>query len=98
LAVIFNVSAEDEEAQSAGLLSFMKGATNSQGQLIFTFSSTLGLLVFFSIALQCMSTFAVALKEASTRSLAWMQLIGFNMIAYLLAVGLVQSLRAFGIS
>jgi Fe2+ transport system protein B len=58
----------------------------------------LGLMVFFSIALQCMSTFAVALKEASTRSLAWIQLIGFNLIAYILAVGLVQTLRAFGIS
>jgi Fe2+ transport system protein B len=49
------------------------------------------------IALQCMSTVAIQAKETG-RNFAIMQLVVFNVVAYLLAVGIVQGLRAIGIA
>jgi ferrous iron transport protein B len=96
MAVTFNVASDDEESQTRSLLDQMKTATRSDGQKIFTISSVIGLLIFFMIALQCMSTFAVARKEASWSFAIW-QLAVFNLVAYVLAVIAVQGLRVFGV-
>lgn len=98
LAVIFNVpETEDEETQTQGLLQNMRSATWSEsGRPIFTPATVAGLLVFFVIALQCMSTFAVARQEMGSWKFAVSQLVLLNLLAYVLAVGLVQGLRALG--
>lgn len=97
MAVIFNV-AGDESAQQDGLIKAMKEARFDSGELIFTISSVVGLVIFFMIALQCMSTVAIQIKESGSRNFAIMQLILFNMIAYVFAVGAVHGLRFLGIS
>jgi len=96
MAVMFNIT--DEETQESGMLEAMKTATNSSGDLIFTPATVVGLLIFFMIALQCMSTVAIQMKENQTKHFALIQLVVFNLVAYLLAVGLVQGLRAFGVA
>lgn len=98
MAVTFHVSGEDEDTQAEGLLQTMKTATFPEGGLIFTPATVMGLLVFFMIALQCMSTFAVAQKESGSWKFAWGQLIVFNAVAYGLAVAIVQGLRAVGVA
>jgi ferrous iron transport protein B len=60
-------------------------------------SSVIGLLLFFALALQCMSTFAIAIKEGGSWKFAWTQLLVFNGLAYSLAVLVVQVLRMAGI-
>lgn len=96
LAMMFNI-AGDEEAQADGLLTAMGQATNQAGQPIFTAASVLGLLVFFMIALQCISTVGIQIKE-NDRTFAITQLVVFNVVAYVMAVIVVQGLRAVGIS
>lgn len=98
LAVVFNITDTNEDTQQASLLEQMKTATNSHGDPIFTTSSVIGLMIFFMIALQCMSTVAVQVRESGSWKFALGQLVAFNLIAYVVVVIIVQGLRAFGVS
>ncbi|MFN7453192.1 MAG: ferrous iron transporter B [Pseudobdellovibrionaceae bacterium] len=97
MAVIFNIESETEDGLSEGLLASLREARTSGGDLVFTMSSVVGLLLFFAIALQCMSTFAIAIKEGGSWKFAWLQLFVFNSLAYGLAVLAVQMLRMAGL-
>jgi ferrous iron transport protein B len=98
MAVVFRITSEDEEGQMAGLLDVMSQAQFPNGEMIFTVASSVGLIVFFMIALQCMSTVAMAAKEMHSWKFAIGQLLAFNIVAYLMAVFVVQTLRLAGIS
>ncbi len=95
LAVVYNISDEDQEA---GLMTAMKSATFANGQPIFTVATLIGLIFFFMIALQCLSTVGIMIKESNSVKIAVIQLVAFNLIAYGVAVALVQGLRAIGIA
>ncbi len=97
MAVMFNITGE-EDAVAEGMLGEMQKATFPNGQPIFTVASVVGLLIFFMIALQCMSTVGVQLRENKSWTLAIVQLVVFNVVAYLLAVICVQGLHAFGVA
>jgi ferrous iron transport protein B len=98
LAVLFGAASDEEEQQNQGLLKAMSEAQAPSGERLFTVASVLGLIVFFAIAMQCLSTFAMAAKESKSLKFAWLQLIVYNVVAYAVAVGLVQGLRAVGIA
>jgi ferrous iron transport protein B len=98
LAVTFNITDTDEDSQQQSLLAQMGTAVNSAGEKIFTTSSVIGLMIFFMIALQCMSTVAVQVRESGSWKFAIGQLVAFNVVAYVLVVALVQGLRALGVS
>lgn len=89
LALLYQIEG-DEDTQQDRLLDSMKSATNLKGDKVFTVGSIIGLLIFFMIALQCMSTVAISIKESGSWKFAITQLILFNVIAYLLAVGANQ--------
>jgi ferrous iron transport protein B len=98
IAVTFNITDTNEETQQKALLEQMKGAQNSRGEKIFTVSSVVGLMLFFLIALQCMSTVGVQIRESGSIKFALFQLVVFNLAAYILTVALVQGLRFLGVS
>ena len=98
IAVTFNVTDTDEDSQQKALLEQMNTAKNSRGEKLFTASSVIGLMVFFLIALQCMSTVSVQIRESGSVKFAIGQLVIFNLVAYLLTVSLVQGLRVLGLS
>lgn len=99
-ALVFNIQAEDEEEQASGLMKAMKVATFEsgplQGRAIFTIASCAGLLIFFIVALQCVSTFGILKQETGSLNFALSYLILSNLAAYLLATSVFQVLRAFG--
>lgn len=97
LAVTFNITDTNEDTQQEALLTQMGTAVNSSGQRIFTVSSVIGLMIFFLIALQCMSTVGVQIRESGSWKFALTQLVVFNLGAYVLVVALVQSLRFLGV-
>ncbi|WP_415061361.1 ferrous iron transporter B [Bdellovibrio sp.] len=97
LAVTFNITDTNEDTQQEALLTQMGTAVNSSGQRIFTVSSVIGLMIFFLIALQCMSTVGVQIRESGSWKFAMTQLVVFNLGAYVLVVALVQSLRFLGV-
>ncbi|MNT52262.1 hypothetical protein D3C72_1892790 [compost metagenome] len=94
----FNITDTDEDSQQQSLLAQMGTAVNSAGEKIFTTSSVIGLMIFFMIALQCMSTVAVQVRESGSWKFAIGQLVAFNLVAYVLVVAIVQGLRALGVS
>lgn len=96
LAVTFNITDKDEDATQTSLLDSMKDAVNRYGEKVFTPASVAALLVFFMIALQCMATFAIAIREMNSLKFALTQLVAFNLGAYVLAVIIYQGLSAFG--
>ncbi|QDK47477.1 ferrous iron transporter B [Bdellovibrio sp. ZAP7] len=98
LAVTFNVADDNEDTQQQSLLTQMSEAVNKDGQKVFTISSVIGLMIFFMIALQCMTTVAIQAKESGSIKMAVGQLIAFNVVAYVLVVTVVQGLRALGVS
>lgn len=99
MAVVFHITETDsEEGLTDSLLKTMSEATAPDGLPLFTVSSVLGLIIFFMIALQCLSTVGVAKREFGSWKWALGQLAIFNVVAYLLAVAIVQGLRAFGIT
>ena len=90
---------DEEEINSQKLLERMRTVTfeNSE-QKIFTFSTVIGLLFFFNMALQCFPTAVVSKNEMGSWKLAGLQLVGFTGMAYIGAVIIVQTLRALGFS
>jgi ferrous iron transport protein B len=97
MAVVFNITSDDEDTVQRSMLTQMSTATNRHGEKIFTVASVVGLLIFFMIALQCMATFAMAQREMRSTKFAVMQLVVFNGVAYLLSVGAYQALKSFGL-
>jgi ferrous iron transport protein B len=96
LAVVFSVQAA--EGDDKGILDAMRAATFDGTHLpVFTTSSILGLVVFFLISLQCMTTVAVMRRETSDR-FAFGQMAAFLVLAWVLAVVVVQGLRAVGVA
>lgn len=99
MLLVFDIpeDAENEDAQLVTLRNSMQQATFQSGPLtgqkIFTFSSCLGILIFFMLALQCLSTYAILKQESGGHKLALAQLIFSNFLAYGLAVFVVQGLR-----
>lgn len=97
LALMFNITDEDEGAQQQGLLEAMKNASFENGEPIFTTASVVGILIFFMIALQCTSTVGILRREMGSWKPALMQLIFSNVVAYGLAVTAVYILKSFGL-
>ncbi|MBC7545196.1 MAG: ferrous iron transporter B [Candidatus Sericytochromatia bacterium] len=97
LALVMKVSA-DGDALQGSLLTAMQSATLADGSPMFTVASVAGLIVFFLIALQCMSTVVVSKKETGSTAMAAAQVVGYTGGAYLLAFLTVHGLRALGIA
>lgn len=98
LSLVLNISDVDEDQLQDSILQKMREATNSSGYPLFTISSVIGLIIFFMIALQCMSTVAIARREFGGWKVPLIQLFMFNLVAYVLAVSVVQGLRVLGVS
>lgn len=92
LAIIFNAEGEDD-AQVHGLIEKMRAATFPDGTPVFTLGSSLGLIIFFMIAMQCLATFAILRKETGSFAIALTQLSLSNIVAYGLAVGVNYMFR-----
>ena len=90
---------DEEELDRQKLLERMRTVTfENSDKKIFTFSTVIGLLFFFNVALQCFPTTVVAKNEMKSWKLAIIQLVGFTGLAYVGAVIIVQTLRAMGFS
>lgn len=97
LAVIFSIADEGDSLQDS-MLAKMREATLADGTPLFTVASVAGLIVFFMIALQCLSTTGVTWRETGSWKYAAGQLVAMNVMAYVAAVVVVQGLRLVGIA
>lgn len=83
LALIMSGSSDNE---GDTLLESLRQAQWPNGQPLFTMASVAALIVFFVIALQCLSTVAISARENGSWRFALLQLFVLNGVAYGLAV------------
>ncbi|MEO7674922.1 MAG: ferrous iron transport protein B [Pyrinomonadaceae bacterium] len=76
LSIIYNVG-KDENEESETLISAIRNAKKPDGRMVWTPLTAVTLMVFFVLAMQCMSTVAVVRRE--TNSWAWT----FFMVGYM---------------
>lgn len=98
LALIFKITDTGEDIQDS-LLDSMRNATiGDTGKKLFTTATSIGLIVFFVFALQCISTIAIVKKETGSWKIPALQLVLFTGIAYVMTFITVNGLRLIGIN
>ena len=89
MATLYSVG-EDKASSNNTLRKKMNAAVNEDGTKVYTLAAGLSLLVFYVLAMQCMSTLAVVKRE--TRSWKWpaIQLVYMTALAYLMSFVVFQ--------
>lgn len=88
MATLYSVEATD----NSSLRQKMQSATHANGKKVYTLPAALSLMIFYVLAMQCMSTLAVVKRE--TRSWKWpvFQFIYMTGLAYLMSLAVYQFL------
>lgn len=97
LALIFKVTGDQETIQQSILSAMRSAEIENSGDKLFTLATSIGLIVFFVFALQCISTVAVAKKETGGWRIPILQILIFTSAAYIFTFITVNGLRFFGI-
>ncbi|MEO8648154.1 MAG: ferrous iron transport protein B, partial [Acidobacteriota bacterium] len=89
---------KDDDEKSGSLVSAIREAKDDSGRTVWTPLTALTLMVFFVLAMQCMSTIAIVRRE--TNSWSWtLFMIGYMTgLAYVAAFITYQSGRLLGYS
>ena len=95
LSIIYNVG-KDETEESETLISAIREAKTDEGKLAWTPLTALTLMVFFVLAMQCMSTLAVVRRETNSWSWPIFMFAYMTALAYLAALITYQAGKAFG--
>ena len=88
LSIIYNVG-KDENEQSETLISAIRDAKDEHGKIVWTPLTALTLMVFFVLAMQCMSTVAIVRRE--TNSWGWT----LFMVSYMTGLAYVAALVTY---
>jgi ferrous iron transport protein B len=89
---------DDPDLADTGVIDRIREARRDDGTLLFTPATSASALVFFVLAMQCMSTLAVTRQETGSIKWAGVQLAYMSALAYVAALVTYQGLRAAGIS
>lgn len=84
MATLYSVG-EDADENSETLRNKMQSAIKTDGSPVYTKATGFSLLVFYLLAMQCMSTLAVVKRETGTWKWPIIQLVYMTAIAYLLS-------------
>jgi ferrous iron transport protein B len=96
LAVLLEAG-PDEDFGDRGVLTRIRGARRDDGSPVFTPATSASLLVFFVLAMQCLSTLVVTRRETGSWRWAALQLGSMTSLAYLFAFVTYQGLRLLGV-
>jgi ferrous iron transport protein B len=81
MATLYSVG-ENEDEQNTTLRHKMAAAVRPDGSPVYTLPTGLSLLVFYVLAMQCMSTLAIVKRETGKWKWAIIQLIYMTVLAY----------------
>ncbi len=88
MATLYSVG---EDNENTSLRQKMQSATKADGSKVYTLATGISLMVFYVLAMQCMSTLAVVKRETRTWKWPIIQLVYMTFLAY------VMSLLAYNI-
>jgi len=81
MATLYSV----EDSNDSGLRDKLKAAKHQDGTTVYTLPAALSLMVFYVLAMQCMSTLAVVKRETKTWKWPIIQLVYMTVLAYCLS-------------
>jgi ferrous iron transport protein B len=97
MAIVYNVSVPNEEAKTRQLAEVMREQKRPDGTPLYTTLTTLTLMVFYALALQCVSTIAVVRRETNSWRWPAFQWLYMGALAWTLAFGLYHGGRWLGL-
>ena len=97
LAVVYGVGESAAEEDPRTLTETLAAATRSDGSLVFTTATGASLLIFYVLAMQCLSTQAITRRETGGWRWPLVQLGYMTALAYVAALVTYQGLRLLGI-
>lgn len=97
LSIIYNVG-KDADERSESLVSAIRTAKRSDGTLVWTPLTAITLMVFFVLAMQCMSTVAVVRRETNSWLWTMFMVVYMTGLAYGAAFATYQGGRMLGFS
>ncbi|MBX3292490.1 MAG: ferrous iron transport protein B [Acidobacteria bacterium] len=95
LSIIYSVGKEENE-ESQTLIAAIRSAKRDDGRPVWTPLTALTLMVFFVLAMQCMSTVAVVRRETNSWSWPLFMIVYMTGLAYLVSFATYQIGRALG--
>lgn len=95
LSIIYNVG-KDETEESETLIAAVRDAKTDDGRPVWTPLTALTLMVFFALAMQCMSTLAVVRRETNSWGWPLFMLAYMTGLAYIAALLTYQGGKAIG--
>lgn len=95
LSIIYNVG-KDENEESETLIAAVRDAKDDNGKPTWTPLTALTLMVFFVLAMQCMSTLAVVRRETNSWTWPAFMLVYMTGFAYVAALITYQAGKALG--
>lgn len=95
LSIIYNVGA-DENEESETLIAAVRGAKDDDGKQVWTPLTALTLMVFFVLAMQCMSTLAVVRRETNSWRWPIFMMVYMTALAYFAAFLTYQGGKLLG--
>ncbi|MPZ16737.1 MAG: ferrous iron transport protein B [Luteitalea sp.] len=88
----------DMDVEDQGVIARIRTAPRADGRPVFTPATSVSVLLFFVLAMQCLPTLAVTRRETGSLKWAGLQLGYMSGLAYVTALVAYQSLRLLGIS
>jgi len=92
MATLYSVGDDAGEANGT-LRQKMNAATRSDGSKVYTFATGISLMIFYLLAMQCMSTLAIIKRETRTWKWPVISLVYMTGLAYVLALVAYQLLK-----
>jgi ferrous iron transport protein B len=97
LAIVYGVGEDVAEKDPRSLYDSLRRATRNDGSRVFTTATCASLLVFYVLAMQCLSTQAVTRRETNSWKWPIIQLVYMTVLAYGASYLIYQLLRAMGV-
>jgi len=97
LAVVYGVGS-DGDGDTGSLREVLRSQERSDGTPVFGLATALPLLVFYVLAMQCLSTLAITRRETGSWKWAALQLGYMTVVAYAAALVTRLALRSLGIA
>ena len=91
MATLYSVDSDGADEQT--LRQKMNAAVNAKGEKIYTLATGVSLMIFYLLAMQCMSTLAVVKRETNSWKWPLIQLAYMTALAYFISFIAYQLLK-----
>ncbi len=92
MATLYSVG-EDDEDNGLKLREKMQIAKKADGSKVYTLATGVSLMIFYALAMQCMSTMAIVKRETRSWKMPLIQLVYMTGLAYVLSLVAYQLLK-----